>query len=139
MEPVVVRSNGTFLNTVDAHGHQFAMDEPASAGGSDGGPTPYELLSAALGGCTSMTLHFVARRDAIPLTGIEVRVTNDRIHAKDCADCESANGYIHRFDVHIRLEGDLTAEQREKLFSTARRCPVYKTLTSEIRIVEELD
>lgn len=138
MEPVIIRSEGSFRTEVETETHRFTVDEPVSAGGTDEGPTPYDLLSAALGACTSMTLHFLARRDNIPLEGVEVRVTNDRMHAADCANCSSTTGYIHRFDVEIALRGNLTAEHRDKLLATARRCPVYKTLTSEIRIEERL-
>jgi putative redox protein len=138
MEPVTVRSSGSFRNEINVGPHHFIADEPPSAGGNGEGPTPYDLLSAALGVCTSMTLHFYAKREGIPLEGVEVTLQNDRMHAKDCADCLTTAGYIHRFDVNIRLTGPLTAEQREKLAGVARRCPVYKTLTSEIRIVETL-
>jgi putative redox protein len=139
MSTVIVRSAASFRCEVEAGRHRFVVDEPASAGGSDEGPTPYDLLSAALGSCTSMTLNFYARREGIALTGVEVSVTNDRSHAKDCADCQSAEGYIHRFGVRLRFHGDLTGEQRTKLLDIARRCPVYKTLTSEIRIDEVLE
>jgi putative redox protein len=139
MASVIVRSAASFRCEVEAGAHRFVVDEPVSAGGSDEGPTPYDLLSAALGSCTSMTLNFYARREGIALTGVEVSVTNDRSHAKDCADCQTASGYIHRFGVRLRLHGDLTAEQRAKLMDIARRCPVYKTLTSEIRIDEVLE
>ena len=136
--PVVVRNSGSFRSEIEAGPHRLVADEPASAGGTEQGPTPYDLLSAALGACTSMTLHFYAKREGIPLTGVEVVIINDRMYAKDCADCLTTSGFIHRFDVKLKLLGDLTAEQREKLLSIARRCPVYKTLTSEIRIEESL-
>jgi uncharacterized OsmC-like protein len=136
MEPVIIRSERSFKNTVTAGRHTFIVDEPVDAGGSGEGATPYDLLSAALGSCTSMTLHFVARRENIPLEGVEVTVMNDRMYAKDCADCVTTAGYIHRFDVKIRLIGNLSAEQRARLTDIARRCPVYKTLSSEIKIVE---
>lgn len=139
MGTVIVRSAASFRCEVEAGRHQFITDEPVSAGGSDEGPTPYDLLSAALGSCTSMTLNFYARREGIALTGVEVAVSNDRSHAKDCADCQTASGYIHRFNVRLRFHGDLTVEQRGKLMEIARRCPVYKTLTSEIRIDEVLE
>jgi len=98
----------------------------------------FKLLSAALGACTSMTMHFLAKRDNIPLEGVEISITNDRAYAKDCADCTSQSGYIHRFDVQIRLRGNLTPEQRKKLLDAANRCPVRKTLTNEIRIDDKL-
>jgi len=139
MGPVIVRSTGTFLNEIEVGGkHKLVADEPSEAGGTDSGPTPYDLLSAALGSCTSMTLQFLAKRDGIPLEGVEVHVTNDRMYARDCADCLTTQGYIHRFEVRIKLTGDLTAAQRDKLLATAKRCPVYKTLTSEMRIEESL-
>ena len=138
MGPVIVRSSRSFRADIDTGTHKLVADEPVSAGGTDAGPTPYDFLSAGLGACTSMTLHFLARRDNIPLEGAEIRVTNDRTYAKDCADCASQSGYIHRFDVQIVLRGNLTPEQRERLLSAARRCPVYKTLTNEIRIEEKL-
>jgi uncharacterized OsmC-like protein len=137
-EPVIVRSQGAFQVEVVAGKHRFIADEPVSAGGADAGPTPYDFLSAALGGCTSMTLFFYARREKIPLEGVELEIVNDRMYAKDCADCTTTQGYIHRFDVKITLRGDLTPAQREQLMGIARRCPVYKTLTNEIRIIETL-
>jgi putative redox protein len=139
MGPVTVRSANSFRNEIHAGKHTFIADEPPEAGGSDEGPTPYDLLAAALGTCTSMTLHFYAKREKIPLEGVVVSLTNDRMHAKDCADCTTTAGYIHRFTVRLELIGDsLTAEQREHLLGIAKRCPVYKTLTSEIKIEEVL-
>jgi putative redox protein len=137
--PVVVRNHGTFRTEIEAGPHKIIADEPASAGGTGEGPTPYDLLAAALGACTSMTLHFYAKREGIPLTGVEAVISNDRMHAKDCADCVTTSGYMHRFDVKLKLLGDLTQEQREHLLSIARRCPLYKTLTSEIKINETLE
>lgn len=138
MGPVIARSGAEFRVDIEAGQHKFVADEPASAGGTDRGPTPYDYISAALAACTSMTMHFVAKRDNIPLEGVELSVTNDRMYAKDCADCASQSGYIHRFEVQIRLRGNLTPEQRRKLFDAANRCPVRKTLTNEIRIDEKL-
>lgn len=136
--PVIVRSRGGFQVEVEAGTHRFIADEPAAVGGTDGGPTPYDLIAAGIGACTSMTLHFYARREHIPLDSVELEIVNDRMHAKDCIDCTTSQGYLHRFDVKIRLHGDLTPEQRETLLGIARRCPVYKTLTNEIRINEIL-
>ena len=138
MKEVVVRGGTSFKTEIHAGPHTFYADEPADVGGTEAGPTPYDLLSAALGACTSMTVHVVAKRENIPLTGIELTITNDRMHAKDCADCSTAGGYIHRFSVRIRLEGDLTPAQRARIADVARRCPVFKTLQSEIRIDEVL-
>ena len=84
-------------------------------------------------------MHVVAKRENIPLTGVEVSVSSDRIYAKDCADCSSTTGYIHRFTVGIKLLGDLTLEQRDRMLAVAKRCPVAKTLMAEIRIDESLE
>ncbi|SRR5712692_7005984 len=134
MGPVIVRSGKSLRNEIEAGPHHLVADEPASAAGSDAGPTPYDFLSAGLGACTSMTLYILAKRENIPLEGVEIEVTNDRMYAKDCADCTSANGYIHRFSVALKLLGNLTDAQRARLFDVSKRCPVAKTLTSEIRI-----
>ena len=138
MLPVIVRSAGSLRNDIEAGPHRLVADEPVSAGGTELGPTPYDFLAAALGTCTSMTLHVVAKRENIPLEGVEVTVENDRMYAKDCADCLSTTGYLHRFSVAIKLTGNLTPEQRERLLIVAERCPVNKTLRSEIRIDERL-
>lgn len=136
--PVIVRSRGEFRSDVEAGPHRFVIDEPVDAGGTAQGPTPYDLLAAALGGCTSMTLHYYAKREKLPLEGVDVTVSHDRQYAKDCADCVSQAGFIHRFRVEIRLHGDLTPEQRERLLGIANRCPVKKTLSSEIKIDDVL-
>lgn len=137
--PVKVHARASFRNLVEAGPHRFVIDEPAEAGGHEEGPTPYDLLAAALGGCTSMTLHYYATREKLPLEGVDVSVTHDREHAKDCADCTSTDGYIHRFHVEVALHGPLlTPEQREHLLTIARRCPLAKALMGEIRIDEVL-
>ncbi|HET7436957.1 MAG TPA: OsmC family protein [Thermoanaerobaculia bacterium] len=136
--PVTLRSRGSFRTEVEAGPHRFVIDEPASAGGGGEGPTPYDMLAAALGGCTSMTLHYYAAREKLPLEGVDVTISHDRQYAKDCVDCTSQSGYIHRFVVEITLHGALTQEQREHLLSIAKRCPVAKTLGSEIKIDEVL-
>ena len=138
MQPVIVRAGASFRNDIEAGPHRMIADEPIRDGGTEAGPTPYDFLAAALGVCTSMTLRVVAARENIPLEGVEINVANDRMHAKDCADCLTQEGYIHRFTVEIKLLGTLTAEQRERMLAVAKRCPVHKTLTSEIRIDERL-
>src|SRR6266513_1486356 len=117
--PVIVRSANSFRCDIEAGGHHLIADEPVSAGGADAGPTPYDYLSTALGVCTSMTIHVVAQREKIPVESVEISVTNDRMYAKDCADCMTASGYIHRFDVGIKLHGNLTDEHRKKLLDAA--------------------
>lgn len=138
MQPVIVRAGNSLRNDIEAGPHRMIADEPASAGGTEAGPTPYDFLSAALGACTSMTMRVVANRENIPLEGVEVTVENDRMYAKDCADCLTQAGYVHRFNVAIKLIGNLDAAQRERMLAVAKRCPVNKTLVSEIRIDERL-
>ncbi len=126
--------SGHYANTVRAGRHVLAADEPASLGGGDTGPGPYDYLLAALGGCTSITLRMYADRKQIPLTGIAVRLSHKKVHAADCADCESKVGQITEIEREIRLEGDLSDAQRKLLMEIADKCPVHRTLTSEIRI-----
>ncbi|HVE69729.1 MAG TPA: OsmC family protein [Thermoanaerobaculia bacterium] len=138
-KPVVLHARGSYRTEVDAGPHRFVMDEPTDVGGTGTGPTPYDLLAAALGGCTAMTLEFYAKREKLPLEGVDVTVTHDRQSVKDCSDCTTQAGFIHRFRVEIRLHGEtLTEEQRQKLLVIAGRCPVAKTLQREIRIDEVL-
>jgi putative redox protein len=132
--PVIARSKGLFLTEITAGRHHWTLDEPQAAGGTDRGPTPYDMLAAALGGCTAMTLHFYARRENLPLEEVAVRVTHDRQHVKDCADCMTKAGFIHRLRVDVSLTGPLSEEQRQHLLEIAGRCPVARTLQAEIRI-----
>ena len=138
MRPVIVRSTRSLRNDIEAGPHKLIADEPVESGGTAAGPTPYDFLNAALGACTSMTIHVVARRENIPIESIEITVSNDRMYAKDCADCTSTEGYIHRFSVSVRVTGDLTPAQRERILTVAKRCPVAKTLMSEIRVDDVL-
>jgi len=138
MGPVIVRSANGFRNDIEAGQHRLVADEPVEAGGTGSGVTPYDLLASALGACTSMTIHVVAQREKIPVESLEIQVTSDRMYAKDCADCTSKDGYIHRFTVAIKVEGPLSPAQRERILTVAGRCPVAKTLTSEIRVDDVL-
>ncbi|OLE53525.1 MAG: hypothetical protein AUG51_12610 [Acidobacteria bacterium 13_1_20CM_3_53_8] len=138
MSEVVVKSLKNLQNEVSyGAGQTLLIDEPVGAGGDGLGPDPYTLLLAALGGCISMTLTLYARRKAWPLSGVEVRLRIERVHAKDCLECErSAEGFVHRIERHVTVKGDLTDEQRARLQEIAHKCPVHKTLTSEIVISE---
>ena len=138
MQPVILRSAGTLRNDIEAGPHRLIADEPVEAGGTAAGPTPNDFINAALGACTSMTIHVVARREKIPVQSVEITVSNDRMYAKDCADCTSTEGYIHRFTVSIKVTGDLTPAQRDRILTVAKRCPVAKTLMSEIRVEDVL-
>lgn len=123
---------------ITAGRHQLKSDEPLSVGGTDTGPGPYDFLLAALGSCTSMTLALYARRKQWPLADVTVRLKHSRIHANDCADCETKEGMLDRIEREIVLSGPLTEEQRTRLLEIANKCPVHRTLTSQIRIESRL-
>ena len=114
--------------------HHLVADEPVSAGGNDRGPGPYELLLMALGACTTMTLRLYADRKGWPLTRASVRLHHSKIHAEDCADCETRHGMLDRIERVIDLEGSLDDAQRQRLLEIANMCPVHRTLISEIKI-----
>ena len=138
MTEVVVRSRDGLAQEVEARGHRLVADEPREVGGSDTGLTPYELLLAALGACTSMTIRLYARRKGWPVTGVEVRLRHDRIHAEDCADCETESGYLDRVRKEILVRGELTQEQLRRLAEIARRCPVNQTFSREVVIEDAM-
>lgn len=127
-----------FKQDVSANGHHLLADEPLSMGGTDTGLTPYQLLSAGLGACTSMTIRMYARFKKWPLESVEVDVTHDKVHALDCQSCEDNNDKIDQFKRSITLQGELSATQREKLLLIADKCPVHKTLEGKIQIVTHL-
>jgi uncharacterized OsmC-like protein/alpha/beta superfamily hydrolase len=114
--------------------HRFLADEPVAFGGLDSGPGPYDLLLASLGACTSMTIRIYADRKELPLERVTVRLNHKKVHAEDCAECETKDGMIDRIDRTITLEGALDAEARRKLMEIADKCPVHKTLRSEVAI-----
>ncbi len=142
MNDVVVTSIKNLQNGVRyGEGNQsFMIDEPKSVGGDDAGPDPYTLLLAALGGCISMTVTMYARRKAWPLERVTVRLRQVKIHANDCAECEThTDGFVHRIERGVELEGALSEEQRTRLHEIALRCPLHKTLSSEIVFAEIKD
>jgi len=118
--------------------HRLAADEPVAAGGSDLGPNPYDFLLAGLGACTSMTLRLYADHKQWPLEKITVRLSHEKIHATDCADCETKEGKLDRIEREIEVQGPLDAAQRQRLLEIAEKCPVHRTLHSEIKIVSKL-
>ena len=132
---VVVRGNASgFLQEVVSGAHHLRADEPLSAGGGNAGPNPYDYLLAGLGACTSMAAGLYARRKQIPLENITVSLRHSRTHAKDCEECVTKEGMLDRIDVEIELTGSLTPEQRARLMEIAAKCPVHRTLKSEINI-----
>ena len=137
-EVVVTGAPRGYAQEILAHGHRLIADEPADAGGTDRGPTPYDLLLGALGACTSMTLRMYADRKQLPLEGVRVRLRYSKVHAVDCARCETQVGKIDRIERDIEVMGPLAPEQRQRLLEMADRCPVHRTITSEIDIVTRL-
>jgi uncharacterized OsmC-like protein/fermentation-respiration switch protein FrsA (DUF1100 family) len=134
---VVVREtrDSKFQQIISTGPHRLLADEPVAAGGEDTGPGPYDLLLASLGACTSMTMRMYADRKSLPLERVTVTLKHQKIHAEDCAECETKAGMLDQIDRVIAMEGTLDAEQREKLMEIADKCPVHRTLTSEIRIL----
>jgi putative redox protein len=123
-----------FAQKIDIGSYQISADEPVSYGGTDTGASPYDLLLAALGACTSMTIGLYARKRGWLLEKITVSLHHAKIHAKDCDDCETKEGRVDRIWLDIHLDGALSDEQRAKLMKIAEKCPVHQTLTSEINI-----
>jgi len=134
---VVVREtrDSKFQQNISVGPHRLVADEPVAAGGKDTGPGPYDFLLAGLGACTSMTMRLYADRKSLPLERTTVTLRHSKIHAQDCAECETKEGMLDQIDRVIAMEGALDAEQRKKLMEIADKCPVHRTLTSEIRIV----
>jgi putative redox protein len=133
---VLVREtgNGKFQQEILSGPHRFLADEPVKVGGLDSGPGPYDLLLAGLGACTSMTLRLYADNKKLPLKRVSVRLTHNKIHAEDCLNCETREGMVDRIDRNITIEGPLDAGQRKRLLEIADKCPVHRTLESEIEI-----
>jgi putative redox protein len=133
---VAETKQGLFLNYVVTGEHHFLADEPISAGGLDAGPSPYDLLAAALGSCTAMTIRLSADRRQIRLDRVTVEVDHDREHATDCEACADGHApMIDRFECRIQLDGELSPADRARLLAIANRCPVHRTLAASSKIV----
>ncbi|MFZ5608658.1 MAG: alpha/beta fold hydrolase [Pseudomonadota bacterium] len=131
---VIERGDGTFTQSVRAGGHDLVADEPESLGGDGRGPGPYDFLLTALGACTAMTLRMYATHKGLALERVAVRLRHGKIHADDCEDCETKDGMLDEIEREIELVGDLDPAARQRLFEIANKCPVHKTLTSEVKI-----
>jgi uncharacterized OsmC-like protein len=131
---IVHGKSASFSQEIVAGKHQLKADEPVDVGGTDAAPTPYDYLLAALGSCTSMTIGWYARKKNIPVEDIKVSLFQSRIHAKDCEDCITKDGMVHRIELEIALTGNITPQQHKLLMEAAEKCPVHRTLTSEIEI-----
>lgn len=129
---------GRFTQNLQTGPHKLIADEPEAVGGDNLGPGPYEYLLMGLGACTSMTIRMYAERKKLPLDNVRVRLSHQKVHAQDCMDCESKDGKIDEIVREIYLDGELTGEQREALLDIANRCPVHRTLTSEIKVRSRL-
>lgn len=129
---------GRFAQAVAVGSHRLHADEPASFGGDDTGPSPYEWLVAGLGACTSMTLRLYADRKQWPLERVRVRLKHDKIHAQDCRECETKTGQLDSIEREIELVGPLDETQRQRLLEIANRCPVHRTLHSEVLVRTQL-
>lgn len=139
-EGVLVKETGSggFQQKVTSGAHQMLADEPASAGGGDTGPSPYDLLSAALGACTSMTLRMYATRKGLQLGRISVGISHGKVHAQDCAECEGREGRIDRFERRITIEGGVPSNLEAKIVEIANKCPVHRTLEASSVVVTQL-
>jgi putative redox protein len=133
-EAIVRGSAKGFAQDITAGVHHLVADEPQALGGTETGPNPYDLLISALGACTSMTLSLYARRKQWPLEAVTVRLRHSKLHAVDCAECETKDGMLDRIECAVELQGELSDEQRRRLLEIANKCPVHKTLTSEVDI-----
>jgi putative redox protein len=127
-----------FVTEIDAGGHPLVADEPVALGGCDQGPSPYQLLNAALGACTAMTLRMYAERKQLPLEGVRVRLAHAKVHAKDCADCPQDTSRVDVIEREIELDGDLDDAQRQRLLEIADRCPVHRTLHEAVVVRSRL-
>lgn len=138
-EVVVTETGAPYAQRIEAGRHVLASDEPVSAGGSDSGPDPYALLLAALGACTSMTLRMYAGQKKWPLKGVSVRLSHEKIHTRDCSECETKDGSrVDRITRVISLTGPLSDEQKKRLREIAERCPVHRTLMGQKEIVTRM-
>jgi uncharacterized OsmC-like protein len=135
LEHVIVHGKpDAFLQEVTAGKHHLRVDEPASLGGTESAPDPYDYLLASLGACTSMTIGLYARKKQIPLEAVTVSLSHSRIHAEDCAECETKQGLLDRIEIRVQLSGPLSEDQHARLMEVAGKCPVHRTLKSEIDI-----
>ena len=123
-----------YVQIVSVGPHVLQADEPVNAGGNDAGPNPYELLLAALGSCASITVRMYAERKQWPLEGVHAELSWTQIHAEDCADCDSNLEFVAGIKMELAFLGDLSEEQRLRLIEIANRCPVHRTLSSQVPI-----
>jgi putative redox protein len=131
---IVTAEHSGLLQNITIGPHQLRADEPTALGGADAGPDPYELLLAALGACTGITIRMYAARKKWPLEGVQVQLTHSKIHAEDCADCETQPRSLDRIERTISFSGKLSTDQLQRLREIADKCPVHRTLSSQVQI-----
>jgi uncharacterized OsmC-like protein len=139
MNVSVESASPEFLENISVGQHRLHADEPLSAGGQDAAPTPYQLLLAALGACKAITVRMYAKHKGWPLQGVQLNLAHGKVHAEDCANCDSGASLIDQIDVEIKLQGELSGEQRRILLAIAEKCPIHRTLTSQVRIRTRAD
>lgn len=138
MADVEVKYIKNFKHECNIGKFSLIIDEPEESGGEDAGPSPYDLLLAALGSCTSMTIQMYAKRKQWVIEGLKIKLSHEKIYAKDCHTCETKTGRLDKINCNIEIKGDLNEEQKSRLFEIAQKCPVYKTLTNENLIEHEI-
>ena len=139
MGKVQVKFLKNLQHVISIGNFSFMLDEPKEAGGDNIGPNPYETLLAALGACTSMTILMYSRVKGWNIENIEIELSHEKIHAEDCTSCETKSGYLDKITRNIRIKGNLSEDQLQRLFEIARKCPVHKTLTSENVINDKIE
>ncbi len=127
-----------YVQTITIGPHVLQADEPSKVGGDDAGPNPYELLLAALGSCASITIRMYADRKQWPLRGVRVCLSYARVHAEDCAECDTKSAMVDRIEMGISFTGDLSQEQQRGLIEIANKCPVHRILVSQVQICSRL-
>lgn len=135
---LIKNQENKFLTQIQTGKHHLLADEPEDVGGDDMGPSPYQLLTSALGACTAMTVRMYADRKGWGIEELKVYVNHDKRHSDDCIDCESESSKIDHFDRLLEIEGDLDDSQLKRLLEIANKCPVHRTLESEVKVITTL-
>lgn len=136
---VTVKNSNGYETFITAGAYELKADEPVQSGGTGTGPSPYDMLLSALGACTAMTMRMYAERRKLPLEALTITLDHDKIHAEDCENCETKDGKLDRINIKISFTGNLSELDKAKLMEISEKCPVHRTLTSEIKIESALN